>query len=60
MIFRVVGHDQVPAADETVQHTMCLDMVDCLFQAPYDAPELEYALTEDNITKVGKNYYTYN
>ncbi len=56
--FRVVGHDQVQAADETLTHSMCLDMVDCLFSEPYDAGELMYALTEDKTAQVGKTYYT--
>ena len=56
--FRVVGHDQVPAADGTLTHTMCLDMVDCLFTTPYDAPELAYAPTADTVALEGKNYYT--
>ena len=56
--FRVVGHDQVQAADETLTHSMCLDMVDCLFSEPYDAGELMYALTEDKTAQVGKAYYT--
>ena len=55
--FRVAGHDQVPAADESLTHSMCLEMVDCLFQAPYDAAELEYALTEDTTAQGGKTYY---
>ena len=58
--FRVVGHDQVQAADETLTHTMCLDMVDCLFSASYDAGELLYALTEDTTAQAGKTYYTLN
>ena len=58
--FRVVGHDQMPAADETIQHTMCLDMVDCLFKAQYDEAELLYALTEDTNAVAEKAYYTYN
>lgn len=58
LIFRVVGHNQVPAADETLQYTMCLEMVDCLFSTPYDVSELEYALTEDTTAQVGKMYYT--
>lgn len=58
--FRVVGHDQVPAADETLHHTMCLDMCEILFNAVYDAAELEYALTEDSITNAGKVYYTHD
>lgn len=56
--FRVVGHDQVQAVDETLTHSMCLDMVDCLFSAPYDAGELMYALTEDKVAQAGKEYYT--
>jgi hypothetical protein len=56
--FRVVGHDQVPPADETLTHSMCLDMVDCLFSDPYDASELEYALTDDTVAQGGKTYYT--
>lgn len=57
--FRVVGHDQVPAADESLTHTMCLDMVDGLFTAQYDGVELQYAKTADNTAKVGKHYYLY-
>ena len=50
----------MPASDETIQHTMCLDMVDCLFKAQYDEAELLYALTEDTNAVAGKAYYTYN
>lgn len=57
--FRVSGHDQVPAADETLTHTMCLEMVDVIFSAPYDNPEYLYALTEDTTAQAGKTYYTY-
>ena len=60
LYFRVVGHDQVPARNEALEHTMCLEMVDCLFSAPYDAPELEYALTTDTTAQGGKTYYAYN
>ena len=56
--FRVAGHDQVPAADESLTHTMCLEMVDCLFFAPYDVAELEYALTEDTTAQANKTYYS--
>jgi hypothetical protein len=56
--FRVVGHGQVPAADETLTHTMCLDMVDVLFSVPCDVAELEYALTADTTAQSGKTYYT--
>lgn len=56
--FRVVGHDQVPAQDETLTHTMCLDMVDVLFNAPYDNGESTYSLTEDETAQAGKTYYT--
>lgn len=56
--FRVVGHDQVPAADETLTHTMCLDMVDILFNATYDTLESVYALTEDTAAQVNKTYYS--
>lgn len=56
--FRVVGHDQMQAADETLTHSMCLDMVDCLFSAPYDAPEALYALTADETAQELKTYYT--
>ena len=56
--FRVAGHDQVPAADESLTHSMCLEMVDCLLAAPYDVAELEYALTEDTTAQAGKTYYT--
>ena len=58
--FRVSGHDQVPAADESLTHTMCLEMVDSLFNAPYDAAESIYALTEDTTAKAGKSYYSYS
>lgn len=58
--FRVVGYDQVPAADESLTHTMCLEMVDSLFNAPYDAAESIYALTGDTTAKAGKSYYSYS
>lgn len=58
--FRVSGHDQVPAADESLSHTMCLEMVDVLFTAPYDAGEQLYALTNDTTTQAGKEYYIYS
>ena len=60
LYFRVAGHDQVPAADESLTHTMCLEMVDILFVASYDAEEQQYALTEDATAQAGKEYYTYN
>ena len=56
--FRVVGHDQVQAQDETLTHSMCLDMVDCLFAASYDAAESQYALTENTTAQALKTYYT--
>ena len=56
--FRVVGHDQMQAADETLTHSMCLDMVDCLFNAPYDVAEALYALTADETAQELKTYYT--
>lgn len=56
--FRVVGHDQMQAADETLAHSMCLDMVDCLFSALYDAAEAPYALTADETAQALKTYYT--
>lgn len=56
--FRVAGHDQVPAQDETLTHTMCLEMVDCLFSNQYDAGESTYALTEDTTAQAGKSYYS--
>lgn len=58
--FRVVGHDQMQAADETLTHSMCLDMVDCLFNAPYDAAEALYALTADETAQALKTYYTFS
>ena len=58
LLFRVVGHDQVPAADESLTHTMCLDMVDVLFKASYDHSEYIYALTEDTTAQAGKTYYS--
>lgn len=57
--FRVVGHDQVPAADETLTHTMCLDMVDCLFASGYDNKEQIYALTADTTAQAAKTYYKF-
>ena len=56
--FRVVGHDQMQAADDTLTHSMCLDMVDCLFNAPYDVAEALYALTADETAQELKTYYT--
>lgn len=58
--FTVLGHDQVPCSDETIQHTMCLGMSEVLFTCYFDAPELEYGLTEDTVTISGKIYYTYD
>lgn len=60
LYFRVAGHDQVPAADESLTHTMCLEMVDVLFTAPYDAGEYEYAPTADMTAQAGKSYYSYD
>lgn len=59
LLFRVSGHDQVPAADESLTHTMCLELVDCLFYAPYDSEEAFYALTADTTAQRGKDYYVY-
>ena len=58
--FRVAGHDQVPVADETLMHTMCLEMVDVVTEFQYDYYELPYALTGDVIAQAGKVYYTYD
>lgn len=58
--FRVVGHDQVTAEDSSLVHTMCLDMVDVLLNAPFDAGEAMYALTADTTAQTGKVYYTYS
>ena len=55
--FRVVGHDQVQPQDETLTHSMCLDMVDCLFAASYDNKEALYALTADATAQAHKTYY---
>ena len=55
--FRMVGHDQVQPQDETLTHSMCLDMVDCLFLAPYDGAEALYTLTEDTTAQAHKTYY---
>ena len=57
--FRVAGHDQVPAADESLSHTMCLEMVDILFNAQYDAPESLYVFTADTTAQANKSYYVY-
>ena len=59
ILFRVVGHDQIPAQNELLQHTMCLDMVGILFNAKFDGTELIYALTEDTTAQTGKTYYVY-
>lgn len=56
--FRVVGYDQVQAIDETLTHSMCLDMVDIMFSTAYDHNEAQYALTEDEVAQAGKEYYT--
>lgn len=58
--FRVVGHDQVQAQDETLTHSMCLDMVDCLFGGFFDSAEMLYALTEDTTAQALKTYYTFS
>ena len=58
--FRVVGHDQVPANDENLTHTMCLEMIDVLFAASYDANEPIYTLTPDTTAQAGKSYYVNN
>lgn len=58
--FRVAGYDQVPAADESLTHTMCLDMVGILFSEKYDEGEYEYALTADTTAQAGKSYYVYS
>ncbi len=60
LTFRVVGHDQVPAADESLTHTMCLEMTDALFAAPLDAAEKTYGFTEDEYAQAGKTYYKMN
>lgn len=60
LLFRVVGHDQVPAADESLTHTMCLDMVYVLFNEQYDRKEAAYALTEDWKAAAGKTYYIWD
>lgn len=60
LTFRVVGHDQVPAADESLTHTMCLEMTDALFAAPLDAAERTYGYSEDLYAQEGKTYYKWN
>ena len=60
LTFRVVGHDQVPAADESLTHTMCLEMTDALFAAPLDAAENAYGFTDDRYAQAGKTYYKLN
>lgn len=60
LTFRVVGHDQVPAADESLTHTMCLEMTDALFAAPLDAAEKTYGFTDDRYAQAGKTYYKLN
>lgn len=60
LTFRVVGHDQVPAADESLTHTMCLEMTDALFAAPLDGAELLYGLSNDLYAQEGKTYYKEN
>ena len=58
--FTVLGYDQVPTTDETIQHNMCLGMSEILFNTKYDSGELTYAVTDDTNAKVGKIYYTYD
>lgn len=60
LTFRVVGHDQVPAADESLTHTMCLEMTDALFATPLDGQELLYGLSNDLYAQEGKTYYKEN
>ena len=60
LTFRVVGHDQVPAADESLTHTMCLEMTDALFATPLDAAENTYGISEDLYAQEGKTYYKWN
>ncbi len=60
LLFRVAGYDQVPAADEALTHTMCLEMTDCLISAPMDCAENEYALTTDVSARAGKTYYEFS
>ena len=59
LFFRVAGYDQVPAADEALTHTMCLELTDCLISAPMDCAENEYALTADAAARAGKTYYEF-
>ena len=56
--YRVISHDTVQPADQTLTRSMLLDPADCLFSAPYDYNEATYALTEDTVATVGKTYYT--
>lgn len=58
--FTVLGHDQVPCADETLSHNMCLGMSEIIFNAQYDANELTYVLTNDTVAKANKTYYIYD
>lgn len=60
LTFRVVGHDQVPAADASLTHTMCLEMTDALFATPLDAEEKTYGFTDDTYAQAGKTYYKLN
>ena len=60
LLFRVAGHDQVPAADESLTHTMCLDLIHVLINANYDYNELQYAITADETAQAGKTYYRYS
>lgn len=58
--FRVSGYNQVPAADQALTNTMCLQMVNVLFVAPYDNAQPLYAFTADTAAQAYKDYYTYN
>lgn len=58
--FRVVGHDLMDTADNSLQHCMILNMVDCLpFEIAYDVSEDSYALTADTIASNNKTYYRF-
>lgn len=60
LYFRVVAHDEVPAMDERVIHTMCLDMTETLGVGVFDEKEKEYALTADTVALANKKYLTYD
>lgn len=57
--WRVTGFDCNTPANAAITHTLDLEMEQVLFTAPCDAPEAQYALTEDEAASAGKAYYAH-